>query len=475
MRAKPSKDDDEEWIKGEMEGCQFSDERLTQRARKLVEQIAAMVGASIPAACQDWANTKAAYRFFSNQSVTEQEILAGHFAATKSRMAAVDDRVLVLHDTTAFSYQRDDASDLGELNHFRSKRGKVVETKAARGILMHSSLVITPEGLPLGLAAIKFWTRRECKGCNALKRKINPTRVPIEEKESYRWLENLRQATALAVEPEHCVHIGDRESDIYELFCAAAELETHFLVRTCVDRFAGEAGKTIAAEMQRAPGQGLHRIQFRDSKGRDCQAVLKIKFKQIQVHPPIGKQSQYPTLTLTVIHACERGTPKGREKIQWKLLTNLKVGCFADAVEKLDWYAQRWKIETFHKILKSGCKAEDSKLRTYERLRNFLALCCIVGWRVFWMTMLQRIAGEMPPSLALTDTEIEVLGKLTRRPRATLPAHQNLSEYLLTLACLGGYLARANDPPPGNLVIWRGLRRLTDIQLGYTLGRVTYG
>lgn len=475
MRAEPSKDDGEEWIKGEMEGCQFSDERLGQRARKLVEQIAAMVGASIPAACQDWANTKAAYRFFSNQSVREQEILGGHFAATKSRIAAVDGRVLVLHDTTSFSYQRDDDSDLGELNHFRTKRGQAVETKATRGLLMHSSLVTTPEGLPLGLAAIKFWTRKEFKGCNALKRRINPTRVPIEEKESYRWLENLRQATALVEEPKHCVHIGDRESDIYELFCIAAELETHFLVRTCVDRLAGEKGKTIASEMRRVPAQGLHRIQFKNSKGVDCQAVLEMKFQQIQVHPPIGKQSQYPTLTLTVIHAHERGTPKGREKIQWKLLTNLRVGCFADAVEKLDWYAQRWKIETFHKILKSGCKAEDSKLRTYERLTNFIALCCIVSWRVFWLTMLKRFAGNMPPSIALTDPEIELLGKLAKRPAAHFPANKTLSEYLLTLACLGGYLARANDSPPGNLVIWRGLRRLTDIQLGYTLGRETCG
>lgn len=140
MGAEPGKDDSVGWIKEEMEGCQFSDERLTQRARKLVEQIGAMVGASIPAACQDWANTKAAYRFFSNQYVTEHEILAGHFEATKSRMGAVADRVLVLHDTTSFSYQRDDDSDLGELNHFRSKRGNRVETKATRGILMHSSL-----------------------------------------------------------------------------------------------------------------------------------------------------------------------------------------------------------------------------------------------------------------------------------------------------------------------------------------------
>ena len=105
---------------------------------------------------------------------------------------------------------------------------------------MHSSLVMTREGLPLGLAAIKFWNRDKFHGANALKRRINPTRVPIEKKESIRWLENLRQATELLGDPKRCVHIGDRESDIYELFCLAQELDTHFLVRTCVDRLAGE-------------------------------------------------------------------------------------------------------------------------------------------------------------------------------------------------------------------------------------------
>jgi hypothetical protein len=103
---------------------------------------------------------------------------------------------------------------------------------------MHSSLVVTSEGLPLGLAAVKFWTGKKFKGTTALKRHINPTRVPIEEKESYRWLENMRQSTALLGEPVRCIHVGDRESDIYELFCTAHDLSTYFLVRTCVDRLA---------------------------------------------------------------------------------------------------------------------------------------------------------------------------------------------------------------------------------------------
>ena len=96
---------------------------------------------------------------------------------------------------------------------------------------MYSSLAVTPEGLPLGLAAIKFWNREEFKGIGQLRRKINPTRVPMEKKESVRWLENLRQSVDLLGRPERCIHVGDRESDIYELYCLTNELGTHFVVR----------------------------------------------------------------------------------------------------------------------------------------------------------------------------------------------------------------------------------------------------
>ncbi len=95
-------------------------------------------------------------------------------------------------------------------------------------------LAVTTDGLPLGLAAVKFWSRQKFKGTNALKRKVNPTRVPIEQKESFRWLENLRQSASLFAAPDRCVHVGDRESDIYELFSLAHDLGTHFIVRSCV-------------------------------------------------------------------------------------------------------------------------------------------------------------------------------------------------------------------------------------------------
>ena len=336
---------------------------------------------------------------------------------------------------------------------------------------MHASLVITTDGLPLGLSAIKFWTRSRFKGTTALKRHINPTRVPIEEKESFRWLENMRQSTELLGTPERLVHIGDRENDIYEFFCAAQEIGTHFLVRTCVDRLAGDGGHTIADEMADVDVQGLHSVII--GPNRSDTVELEVKYKQIRVLPPIGKQKRYPAQNLTVIHARERGEPTGRPRIEWKLITDLPVTSVEQATQKLDWYAQRWKIETFHKILKSGCRAEDLKLRTAERLVNLIAVFCIVSWRIFWLTMINRSAPTASPKIALTNREIIVLDQI--RPEKDTKAPKDLSCYIIKIAKLGGYLARTNDPPPGNMVMWRGWTRLNDIMLGTTITTETCG
>lgn len=466
------------WIDLETAGCAFKDIRLGKRFRTLLERMGSDLGQSIPLVCQDWANTKAAYRFFSNERVNEADILSGHFRSTRDRTAAADDIVLVLHDTTEFIYKRERPELIGITKRIPDGKRDLAgnpRSYTACGMMMHSSLAITTEGLPLGLAAVKFWTRSRFKGCAALKKKINPTRVPIAKKESFRWLENLRQSTALLNDPGRCVHIGDRESDIYELFCTAQEIGTHFLVRTCVDRLAGDGDHTVSDEMDEVAIKGLHRIDVRDEKGNLDKVVLEIRYRTIRVLPPIGKQKQYPALSLTVIHARERGKPKNRKKIDWKLLTDLPVHSRGDAIEKLEWYALRWKIEVFHKILKSGCKAEESRLRSAQRLANLISVFCILSWRVFWMTMLNRSTSTAPPNVALTETEIELLDHLIRDKEQN-PSHRKpLSHYLIKVARLGGYLARASDPPPGNTVMWRGLSRLTDIELGAILGAKIVG
>jgi hypothetical protein len=138
----------------------------------------------------------------------------------------------------------------------------------------------------------------------------------------------------------------------------------------------------------------------------------------------------------------------------------------AEAIEKINWYAMRWKIEVFHKIIKSGCKAEESRLRTADRLANLMALFCILSWRILWLTMINRTKPDAPPTIALTPTEIALLDRLICDTGNRNCAVGTLTFYLTKLARVGGYLARSRDPPPGIIVIWRGLTRLTDIQLG---------
>jgi hypothetical protein len=301
------------------------------------------------------------------------------------------------------------------------------------------------------------------------KHSVNTTYIPIEEKESIRWLENVRQSTARLGEADRCIHIGDRESDIYELFCDCESLGTRFVFRTCVDRRSGEGTPTVLEMMDDQRVRAVHRVEVTDRKGRPSTAVLELKYHRSQVCPPIGKHKRYPNLTLTVIHARERGTPPDREPIVWKLITNLPVTNKAEAIEKLDWYAMRWKIETFHKILKSGCRAEESKLRTADRLANLIAMMCILGWRVLWLCMVNRASPNLPARLVFTDTEITLLDHLV--PMTDTPRRKTIGQYLIRLARLGGHLARTRDAPPGSLVLWRGMVRLMDIHLGFGLAK----
>ena len=464
----------EAWVNRELCGCDLGDRRLNRRLGKLMEDLSQRVGKGIPLACQDWAATKAAYRFLSNGRVDEGMILQGHLQSTRKRSDEASGQLLVLHDTTEFSYQREDTLAIGKLH----KTMAGVDPKGRPrwhtlcGLLMHSSLVVTTEGLPLGLAGVKFWTRKKFKGVNALRGKVNATRLPIEQKESRRWLDNLQQATSLLGDGQRCVHIADREADIYELFCTARQMNTHFLIRTCVDRLAESGSATVAQAMQQSR-RGTHVVELTDGRGHRFQAKLEVRFRRMTVRPPIGKQKRHPALDLAVIHAREINCPRQRDPIEWKLLTDLPVSSLQEAVEKLDWYAMRWKIETFHKVIKSGCRAEDAKLRTAQRLTNLLAIYCIIAWRIFWMCMINRTAPLAPASSVFTETERRLLRHAD--PKPTRANNKTVADCLRAVARLGGYLSRAHDGPPGNMVLWRGFTRLMDIHLGYCLAAKLVG
>jgi hypothetical protein len=271
--------------------------------------------------------------------------------------------------------------------------------------------------------------------------------------------------------PDRCVHIGDRESDIYELFCLACDLGTNFLVRSCVDRLAESGDTTIAQVMKGVSPSGTHRVSFSDASGQEQEALLAVKFATMLVCPPLGKQKRYEHQQLQIIHAEETNPPADRPPLFWKLITNLEVTTHEEAVHKLGWYARRWSIETFFKTLKTGCRIEEVRLTTADRLANCIALCCVVAWRIHWMTMLRRGNPDASPGAVFTDVELEFLDRSL--PNAEPGVTRNLDFYMIRVARLGGYLARRNDAPPGVTVMWRGFSRLVDLIEGYTAGKGT--
>ena len=356
-----------QWVDEEISGAQMPDARLKARLGEIMRHLGKDVTNSIPSSFEDWAATKAAYRMLSNDRVDVQAIISGHLQATRRRVQQSEGQILVLHDTTSFTFDRLYPEDVGFLGRLA---GAEEETRIC-GMLMHASLAITQDALPLGLCALQFWNRQEFSKDQAAGR---AARKRVEDRESHRWVEGLQQATALLqAESGRCVHIADRESDIYALFYAARELGTHFLVRTSTDRPTGNGQQTVEEEMADAPVKGLHRVFFRDRWGHAHEATMTLRHRRLRIRPP-QEHKELPELTLTVLHATERGAPLNRKPLSWKLITDLPVQSREQAIEKLDWYAMRWNIETFFKVMKSGCKAEGAQLRTAERLSNLMAV-----------------------------------------------------------------------------------------------------
>jgi hypothetical protein len=216
--------------------------------------------------------------------------------------------------------------------------------------------------------------------------------------------------------------------------------------------------------MAQAQSSGTHEVRFRDAQGKDHLAVLSVRHATMTVRPPIGKQRKYRHQDLQIIHAEELDPAEGRPAVFWKLITNLPVETHADAINKLEWYALRWKIETFFRTLKTGCRIEELRLATADRLANCIALCSVLAWRVSWLTMLSREAPEAEPAAVFTDAERHLLEQAT--PERKRQAPRNLDFYVRAVARLGGYPDRTCDSPPGTTVIWRGFSRLADLVEG---------
>ncbi len=444
----------QDWAEEELGEAQIGDRRLSKRLVNIAQAFYARPQANIPQACQTRAETKATYRFFDHPETSMEKTLAPHSEATLSRISR-EEVVLAVQDTTSLNYTAHPATqNLGPIG-YRLDRGV--------GLILHSTLAFNREGTPLGLLDVQCWAR-DAADFGKKKRRHS---VPIEQKESYKWLLSFRK---VAEAQKRCpkstlVSVGDREADIYELFELALSDPTgpKLLIRAEQDRLLAEGQGHLWEKVAQQEVAGIQEIQVPRQKNRPARvARLEVRFAKVTLKPPQRKKGRNE-LTLWAVWAREAEEPAEGERIEWMVLTTCPVNTFDEAIEKLAWYTIRWGIEIFHRTLKSGCKVEERQLGHADRIETCLAIDMVVAWRIFHLVKLGRETPDVPCSVFFEEAEWKALvAYVTQNPKPP-DKPPTLREAMRMVATLGGFLGRKGDGEPGTKSLWLGLQRLDDL------------
>lgn len=487
-----------DWVVKETQWANFKDKRLTVRLGHILEMLSRKPAESIPATSNGWSETKAAYRFFDNDAVTADRILKPHLDASIERMRN-EPIVLLPQDTTELNYTgMPQTKGLGKLN-----------SETQLGMLLHPTIAITPERICLGVVDVQTIIREELHRERAhdyllpiiafitlhtpnntmlswsllLSKNLKiprPESLPIEEKETIKWLNSYRMAQELAEQlPEtQFISIADREGDVYELFVETMNINSEknpraeFIIRASKDRILKEDKKKpkkgmsikLKQKVAEAPVLGIIEFDMPTAKNKNRKSrnvTQEIKATSITLQPARRTNIKLPSVTINVVFAKEINTPNGEKPIEWFLLTSLPIDTAEKAIQVMTWYLCRWQIEIFFKILKSGCGVEKLQLQTIDRLKPSLALYMIIAWRILAMTMLGRSCPDMACTAVFDEEEWRAVYVVVHRgPPPKKPP--TLNEMIRMVAGLGGFLNRKKDGYPGTKTIWIGLQRAKD-------------
>ncbi|NQT19235.1 MAG: IS4 family transposase [Planctomycetes bacterium] len=473
------------WAAEEFADVDLGDQRLNARLARICESFSESPESPINQACEDWAETKAAYRFFQNKKADVREILAAHRRKTVAR-ASRHETVLAIQDTSYCVYSSHPKTE--GLGRMSLKKGKNVEKIYSNGLVMHTCLAVTTGGLPLGLLAQKIFARKlrpEKQRRSAAGRHVQDV-LPVEEKETYRWLETLMTAEG-AVGDTRMVTVCDREADFYDLFKLSDQMGARVLVRASADRtvnrrsrYAEKGVGKLWDHLRSQPGAGSFTVDIpkknktKHSKARDARsATVTVRFAPFLMNPPRNHPKhgceELPDIDMSAVYVVEPKPPADEDPLEWMLLTNLPVKSLDEAREKVRWYCLRWRIEMYFKVLKSGLKVEACRLAHAERLMRYLTVMSIVAWRLFMITIMARTDPTTPCTALLADHEWRVLFLRVNRNQKLPESVPTIAEAVTWVARLGGFLARDGDGPPGTVTLWRGWKRLADLTDGWSL------
>jgi hypothetical protein len=473
-----------EWAQQEFGEVELGDQRLRERLIRIVEDRAEHPDASyLEAAGGDRYAAKGYYYFIDSprDSLHPEAMLATHRKRTMQRMLS-HPVVLVVQDTTDLNFStRPQTTGLGLM-------GTNQTGAKSLGLKLHSSVVLTAEGLPLGILR-SVSEAPEQKGPAG---KISVGR-PIEEKKSFRWLEGLRDCVAVAKQmPQtRLIMVADREADLFELLAEAEPTRKRVgvLVRAEHNRRLEGQEQKLWETLQASPNETRLEVSIPRQRSQLAKqgkaeqkalparpATLTVRFEKVLVASTRSDLRSHSPLTLWGVYVREQNPPPDAKPIEWLLLTTEEVETASQAADIVGFYSRRWRIEEWHRILKSGCRVEEHQHQTGERLQRAIALDVVLAWRIQLLVLLGRAVPELPCDIFFDTWEVKVLEAL-RQPKSHNKVDQagkgkqplGLGEAVTLVAQLGGYLARGSDPPPGAECLWKGMSRLSGMAEGYRL------
>ena len=439
------------WINEEMKRLELPDKRLEERTRKILYDFSQNPTGSIPQFCTDGAAVKGVYGYCRNKGVEREAIVAAQKEATLGRIKAGGyQRVLSVQDTTEYKFDHHPATEgLGPLDNAK-----------VQGFFAHTSLVVTPEGVPLGVLWQEVWVREETAPPKAADR-------PIEEKESYKWIRGLAESSRGFPADIELVQVSDQESDIYEYLVAPRADNVELLIRSYQSRQTVDEQKEVRSKLRTSQVRGKVEVEVTKTPQRAARtASCQVYYERVKIRPPRPRPGLPPDLKPVTLYAVlirEMRPPDGVEGLEWLLLTTLEVLDFDQACQIIRYYTLRWLVERFHFVLKSGCALEDRQFRRADRLQRFLALANVVAWRLLWLTYVGRGRPDLPCTVAFEEDEWQALYCYIHKTALLPPDPPTLQQAILWLARLGGFLGRKSDGYPGVKVLWRGWQRLFDI------------
>lgn len=432
------------WIEEEFAHIDLKDPRLNKRANKILCDQNSNPGGSIHGSSSSKASAKGAYRFFDNSKVNREDLLSPHKERTLERIRK-EEVILLVNDTTELDFT----------SQPRKEGTGVLSYEAQRGFYMHPIIAVTPDKLCLGVVDIQLIVRP----VEEFGKSKNRAKIPIEDKESYKWILSYQAASSIQEELEttQAIIVGDREADIFEFFVEAGNDTSglNYIIRAYHNRRLEKEIELLWPHMDSLEGK-LIEVQVPRKKGNPARmATCELKYDTVELKAP-GKKNDGQPISVHVVYVVEKNPPSGVEPISWMLLTDIAVSTPEEALQIVKYYIARWQIEVYFKVLKSGCKVQADQLETKERFENALIFYMIVAWRILYTTMLSRVNPNVSCEIAFDEAEWKALWCYTNKTGKLPKEPPTLKEMTIMLAQLGGYKHWRADSVPGVCTMWKG-------------------